>query len=92
MAPYNPPDTHYAHLDVSEYEEGMILCMVGKGGKGFYKITSWLGLDYLWYDAKDKRIELWGSYETHQNGAQCKLKMALDNFKKNYKPIKKENC
>ena len=90
MAPYDPPDTHYAHLDVSMYEENMILCMIGKGGKGFYKITSWLDLDYVWYDSKEKRIELWGDYVSLQNGEQCKLKMALDNFKKKYKPIKKD--
>ena len=38
MAPYDPPNTHYAHLDVSSYDRNMILCMIGKGGQGFYKL------------------------------------------------------
>jgi hypothetical protein len=69
----------------------MILCMIGKGGKGFYGITKWLKLEYVWYDSKENRIELWGSYEALQNGAQCKLKESLDNFKQKYKPIKKKD-
>ena len=84
MAPYDPPNAHYAHLDVSSYSENMILCMIGKGGQGFYKITDWLGLEYVWYDSDKKRIELWGSYEALANGAQKKLENSLNKFSKNF--------
>jgi len=85
MAPYNPPNAHYAHIDVSNYEENMILCMIGKGGQGFYKITDWLGLEYVWYDSDKKRIELWGAEDAFERGAQNKLQKSLDDFKNKFK-------
>lgn len=91
MAPYNPPNAHYAHLDVSKYDENMILCMIGKGGQGFYKLTDWLKLEYVWYDADAKRIELWGSYDSLAVGARDKLAKSLDNFQKKFS-IKNNDC
>jgi len=88
MAPYEPPIAHYAHLNVSEYDENMILCMIGKGGKGFYHLTNYLGLEYLWYDTVDKRIELWGPESTFVKGARDKLIKSIEQF--NNKFQKKE--
>lgn len=84
MAPYDPPGAHYAHVDVSMYDDSMILCMIGKGGKGFYKITDWLNMDYVWFDSESKRIELWGPYDSFANGARQKLENSLDVFSKKY--------
>lgn len=84
MAPYNPPNSHYSCVDVSNYEDSMILCMVGKGGKGFYNITNWLKLDYVWFDSENKKIELWGPYDSLKAGAKQKLETSLYNFSKKY--------
>lgn len=67
MAPYNPPDAHYSQFDVSEYNEADIYKFIGNGGKKFYWLTRYLGLDYIWYDKERKVIELWGSYSSLQN-------------------------
>ena len=84
MAPYDPPNTHYAHLDVSSYDRNMILCMIGKGGQGFYKLTDWLKLDYLWYDSEENRIELWGSESVLMNGAKDNLIKSITKFENKF--------
>ena len=81
MAPYDPPIAHYAHVDVSGYEQTQILGMIGKGGKGFYWLTQKLGLEYLWYNQERNIIELWGSYRSLANGAREKLLERLSKFK-----------
>tara|TARA_R110002072_G_scaffold84065_2_gene190560 strand:- start:2483 stop:2752 length:270 start_codon:yes stop_codon:yes gene_type:complete len=88
MAPYDPPNAHYSQVDVSMYEEDIILCMIGKGGKGFYKLTNYLNLEYVWYDQERKVIELWGSFGALEHGAKEKLEKALKNFSDSY--IKKD--
>ena len=40
MAPYDPPVAHYSQLDVSQYTDEQILSVIGKGGKGFYKLPA----------------------------------------------------
>lgn len=77
MAPYNPPIAHYSQLDVSEYTDEQILSVIGKGGKGFYKLTSQLGLNYLWWDRERKVVELWGSFGSLMNGAKEKLSFEI---------------
>ena len=86
MAPYDPPSStcHYSEIDVSKYDESMILCMIGKGGEGFYKLTDYLKLEYVWYDADRKVIELWGSYRALLGGAKDKLDRRLQSFNKNF--------
>ena len=77
MAPYDPPIAHYSQLDVSQYTDEQILSVIGKGGKGFYKLTSQLGLNYLWWDKERKVVELWGSFGALSNGAKEKLSSAI---------------
>lgn len=77
MAPYNPPITHYTELDVSSYSVDLLLCLVGKGGNGFYKLTDRLRLEYIWYDIDRKVVELWGSYSSLRHGAKDKLNKIL---------------
>ncbi len=88
MAPYDPPRStcHYTELDVKNYDENMILCMIGKGGEGFYKLTNYLKMSYVWYDNDRKVIELWGPYYALKNGAKSKLEQSLDKFKLNFVP------
>lgn len=77
MAPYDPPIAHYSQLDVSQYTDEQILSVIGKGGKGFYKLTTQLGLNYLWWDKERKVVELWGSFGALSNGAKEKLSSAI---------------
>lgn len=84
MAPYNPPNAHYTQLDVSAYSDNMMLCMVGKGGKGFYHLTSKLGVTYLWYNQPMKTVEIWGSYGALKAGAKNRLWIMIDNFSKRF--------
>lgn len=77
MAPYDPPIAHYSQLDVSQYTDEQILSVIGKGGKGFYKLTSQLGLNYLWWDKERKVVELWGSFGALSNGAKEKLSLVI---------------
>ena len=88
MAPYDPPRStcHYTELDVKNYDENMILCMIGKGGEGFYKLTNYLKMSYVWYDNDRKVIELWGPYHALKNGAKDKLETSLNKFKLNFVP------
>ena len=86
MAPYNPPKDrcHYSELDVSEYDDGMMFFMIGKGGKGFYDITTSLRLDYLWYNTDRKVIEMWGNWDVFKNGARDKLKTIVKCYSEIY--------
>jgi len=86
MAPYNPPkgDSHYSQVNVKDYNEKMILCMIGKGGEGFYKLTNYLNMKYIWYDSDRKVIELWGSYHHLKNGAKEKLEKRLNFFESTF--------
>ena len=84
MAPYNPPNAHYAQVDVSAYNEKMILCMIGKGGQGFYNLTEYLNMEYVWYAQDRGVIELWGSLGSFKRGAAAKLEKALSDFSKRF--------
>ena len=77
MAPYNPPNAHYSEVDVSAVEHDTVMKLVGPSGRGFYKLTSKLGLKYIWYDYNRKVIELWGSYSALKNGAKETIKNLL---------------
>ena len=69
MAPYNPPlDCNYNQVDVSGYDNQVILSLIGPGGRGFYNLTSQLGLQYLWWNQDRKVIELWGSHDKVSKG------------------------
>jgi hypothetical protein len=80
MAPYDPPvmGAHYTQLDVQDVDPDVIWKMIGKGGKGFYDLTDYLELKYLWYNPEKKFIELWGPYNSLKNGAIDKLKAIVN--------------
>ena len=87
MAPYNPPiNLSYAELDISKYDNRMILCMIGKGGKGFYGLTRKLKISYLWWNQERRVIELWGTdfHLSRNDGAVNRLREICDNFDKNF--------
>jgi hypothetical protein len=87
MAPYDPPVAHYAHVKVGEYPDAVIFSFMGKGGSVFYKLTSLLGLRYMWYNESLKVIELWGSYEAMKRDPVSRIQKKLDIFYKNvYNP------
>jgi len=83
MAPYNPPCTHYAHLKVDLYTDDMIYAFMGKNGNLFYKLTSDLNLRYIWYNSKQKIIEIWGPFESLKKDPVLIINKKLGNFVEN---------
>jgi hypothetical protein len=77
MPPYNPPIAHYSQLDVSQYTNEDILYAIGKGGRGFYKLTTQIGVNYLWWDKERNVVEIWGSFGALNSGAKDKLSSLL---------------
>ena len=67
MAPYNPPDSHYAHLKVDLYDELLVQKYMGKRGQHFYDLTTKLGMRYIWYNKEKKIIEVWGPYNSFKD-------------------------
>lgn len=80
MAPYDPPtNVDYSEIDVSKYEDRIILSLIGRGGCGFYQLTSILGLRYLWWNQDKKVIELWGDHDILLKGVPI-LKTIIENY------------
>lgn len=74
MAPYNPPDSHYAHINLPVFmNEDCIKYIIGKKGLNLYNWTTKTNLEYIWLDMKNKRIELWGSYSALSLGARDEI-------------------
>ena len=67
MAPYNPPSAHYAHLDVSLFDNDMIDKFIGERGTKFYELTRRLKVKYIWWNRESKFIEVWGPYESFRD-------------------------
>jgi hypothetical protein len=67
MAPYNPPDSHYAHLKVDIYDDLLVQKFMGPRGSKFYDLTTRLGMRYIWYNRDKKIIEVWGPYNSFKN-------------------------
>lgn len=63
MAPYNPPLSNYAHINVKTLNENVIQKIMGLKGSWFKKFTELSQLKYVWYNSELKVIELWGSHE-----------------------------
>ena len=67
MAPYNPPNAHYAHARVDLYEASTIESFMGARGRRFYDLTTRLGMYYIWWNKKLNLIEVWGPYESFRD-------------------------
>ena len=67
MAPYNPPDSHYAHLKVDLYDDLYLKKFMGPRGQNFYDLTTRLGMRYIWYNKDKKIIEVWGPYASFKD-------------------------
>jgi|OM-RGC.v1.031175034 hypothetical protein len=64
MAPYNPPESHYAHLKVDLYDKNLLSSFMGDHGHRFYKLTRQLKVRYIWWNQLNNVIEVWGPYES----------------------------
>lgn len=77
MAPYSPPNAHYAHINLpSDLDTPQMKWLIGEHGVNLYDWTQKSNLKYLWMDFKNKRLELWGNYNAFEYGA----KELVDNF------------
>lgn len=73
MAPYCPPDAHYAHISMDGLSKEQLNYITGVKGRNLYKWTSRYGLKYMWMDFENKRLELWGAFSAFENGALPKV-------------------
>lgn len=67
MAPYNPPNAHYAHVRVDMYGASDMESFMGARGRRFYNLTDRLGMYYIWWNKKFNIIEIWGPYESFRD-------------------------
>jgi len=79
MAPYSPPIAHYAHITLEDMSALDLQRIVGRNGRYLYTLTSHAGLKYIWMDFENKRLELWGSYNSFLRGAQQFVESAIVN-------------
>lgn len=65
MPPYNPPvGANYAHVKVpTTISQDQLLGIMGIRGSWFKEFTQKCNLKYVWYNAKNKYIELWGRHD-----------------------------
>lgn len=70
MAPYTPPNTHYAHIDLSHLNDEDLHNIVGPHGTHLYTLTTKYRLRYMWMNYEAKRLELWGCFESLKDGAR----------------------
>jgi len=83
MPSYAPPIAHYSQMDVSDVAESDMYAFIGKRGGRFYWLTRFLQLDYLWFDAKRRVLEIWGAPRVHANRqSENVIRCELDNYLK----------
>lgn len=85
MPPYEPPDAHYAHINIPEYDVDTVFRFVGKDGYRFKRLTSELGVYYIYYHPDDKRISVHGSYNALQKAPCQEIVRRLAEFVDNEK-------
>ena len=61
---YNPPNTHYSHINVSEHDPLVIEQVMGENGLYFKIFTETMKLKYVWWRKDTHVIELWGPFES----------------------------
>lgn len=80
MPAYDPPDAHYAHINIPDYDVDTVFRFVGKDGWRFKKLTRELNVYYIYYHHEDKRISVHGSYKSMLNEPCKKVVEELDKF------------
>lgn len=65
MPPYNPPiGTNYAHVRIPKnITQEQLISIMGIRGAWFKEFTQQTNLKYVWYNAREKFIELWGRHD-----------------------------
>ena len=80
MPPYEPPDAHYAHINIPEHDIDTVFRFIGKDGYRFKRLTSQLGVYYIYYHPEDKRISVHGSLTSLQKDPCKEIVRRLDEF------------
>ena len=60
---YNPPVSHYSHIDVSHVPPSIMEDIMGYKGAYFKAFTQAMKLKYVWWNKENNVVELWGPYE-----------------------------
>jgi hypothetical protein len=80
MAPYSPPNSHYAHINLPKnVDSEQIKWIIGEHGKNLYEWTQICELKYIWMDFNNKRLELWGDYGAFAEGATSRVNSFIYN-------------
>jgi hypothetical protein len=82
MPPYEPPDAHYAHINIPQYDTDTVFKFIGKDGYRFKKLTSELGVYYIYYHHEDKRISVHGPWTAIRKMPCQTIVNRLDEFVK----------
>ena len=61
MPPYEPPSVHYCEINAYNNTSHNFKLM-GPQGHNFKRLTTKLGIDYMWWNMERNVIEIWGSY------------------------------
>lgn len=84
MAPYDPPiGAWFSAVDVSHLGDDRVLALIGKGGRGFYKLTNQMGIDYLWWNRDTKQIEIWAFNATSVHRAFYRISRIVKKMHEN---------
>ena len=84
MAPYNPPDAHYAHIALPEYSQLELYAIFGSGFKNLCHWTEQHRLKYVWYNSLANVLELWGSFDSLNSFARKKIISDINSKISNY--------
>jgi hypothetical protein len=60
---YNPPNTHYSHINVNEIDPCILERVMGVKGVYFKAFTETMELKYVWWRKDIHVIELWGPFQ-----------------------------
>jgi hypothetical protein len=92
MAPYNPPAAHYAHIMLPFDIDNMCMkYIMGKNGTNLYDWTKRYNLQYVWLNNTSKKLELWGSECSFENGAKENIENKIKNRIQSYNAKKNKS-
>ena len=69
MPPYSPPSSHYCEINAFNSQSDN-LKIIGPGGHNFKRLTTKLGIEYLWWNIERNVFEIWGEYSKMESSTQ----------------------
>jgi len=88
MPPYDPPNSHYCEINAFNLP-GDNFKIVGPAGHNFKRLTTKLGIEYLWWNIERNVFEIWGP-ESKMKSSSKNLNSYMHKFYD--KHCKNKNC